>query len=104
MDPDDEVCLCFHVTQRKVVSYCRRENPPVASLISQCLSAGTGCGWCVPFLRKLHEQVRAGVPQPDLPISPREYAARRGRYRQTGEREEMPETPNPAAPPAEADQ
>ncbi|MCC6580307.1 MAG: (2Fe-2S)-binding protein [Phycisphaeraceae bacterium] len=81
MNPDDEVCLCFHVTQRKVVSYCRREQPLVPSLISQCLSAGTGCGWCIPFLKKLHDQVQAGVAEPDLPVSPREYAAKRQAYR-----------------------
>src|SRR6478672_7821445 len=53
---DDEVCFCFHVTLRKVRAFCRVEKPPVASLISQCLSAGTGCGWCRPMLRKIHQQ------------------------------------------------
>ncbi len=88
MNPDDDVCLCFRVSMRKIVNYCRREKPPVASLISECLSAGTGCMWCVPFLKKLHEQTMAGDPNPDLPVSPEEYASRRAKYRQTGEREE----------------
>ena len=88
MDPDDQVCLCFRVSQRKIVNYCRREKPPVASLISECLSAGTGCGWCVPFLKKLHQQVADGVAEPDLPVSPEVYAKRRLQYRQTGERTE----------------
>lgn len=88
MDPDDQVCLCFHVSKRKVVNYCRREKPPVVSLISECLSAGTGCGWCVPFLRKLHAQVMAGEPDPDLPVSPEAYATRRARFRDTGERDD----------------
>jgi len=88
MDPDDHVCLCFHVSQRKIVNYCRRENPPVVSLISECLSAGTGCGWCVPFLKKLHAQVKAGEHEPDLPVSPEEYARRRMKFRSTGERED----------------
>lgn len=87
MDPDDEVCLCFHVSLRKVAAYCKRKKPSVPSLISECLSAGTGCGWCIPFLRKIHEQVMQGEPQPDLPVSPAEYAARRLRYRQDGQRE-----------------
>ncbi len=84
---DDHVCLCFHVSKRKIVSFCRRERPPVASLISECLSAGTGCGWCVPFLKKLHEQTLAGLPNPDLPVSPEEYARKRTKYRATGQRE-----------------
>lgn len=86
MDPDDHVCLCFHVSKRKIVNYCRRERPCVVSLVSQCLSAGTGCGWCVPFLERLHEQVLSGEPDPDLPINPQEYARKRLRYRKTGDR------------------
>ncbi len=86
MDPDDHVCLCFHVSKRKIVNYCRRERPPVASLISECLSAGTGCGWCVPFLKRLHEQSQAGEETPDLPINPAEYAKKRMNFRKTGER------------------
>jgi bacterioferritin-associated ferredoxin len=53
---EDEICFCFHVTLRKIRSFCRVEKPPVASLISECLSAGTGCGWCRPMLRKIHKQ------------------------------------------------
>lgn len=86
MDPDDHVCLCFSVSKRKIVNYCRRERPPVASLISSCLAAGTGCGWCVPFLKSLHTQVARGDADPDLPFSPAEYAKQRQTFRQTGER------------------
>ena len=81
MEPDDKVCLCFNVFKRKIVNYCKRERPPVASLISECLSAGTGCGWCVPFIQTLHEQVQDGLANPDLPISPEEYASKRAAYR-----------------------
>ncbi|MEX2216395.1 MAG: hypothetical protein WD768_19950 [Phycisphaeraceae bacterium] len=91
MDPDDDVCLCFHVSKRKIVSFCKREKPAVASLISECLSAGTGCMWCVPFLKKLHAQAMAGVEDPDLPVSPEEYAKRRAQYRDSGERDESSE-------------
>ena len=86
MEPDDEVCLCFHVSLRKLANYIEREKPRVASQLSECLGAGTGCRWCVPFLVKLHEQAAAGET-PDLPVSPAEYARRRSRYRSTGERE-----------------
>jgi NAD(P)H-nitrite reductase large subunit len=88
MNDSDHVCLCFRVSKRKIVSFCQREKPPVASLISECLSAGTGCGWCVPFLKNLHQQVMEGVEQPDLPVSPEEYARKRASYRKTGEREQ----------------
>ena len=87
MDQDDNVCLCFHVSKRKIVNFCRRRRPPVASMISDCLSAGTGCGWCVPFLKSLHRQALEGTADPDLPDSPQEYAARRADYRRTGKRE-----------------
>ena len=88
MEPDAHVCLCFRVSKRKIVNYCRREKPPVASMISECLSAGTGCGWCVPYLKRLHEQTLAGEADPDLPINPEEYASKRASFRQTGQREE----------------
>lgn len=56
LSDDDELCFCFHVSLRKVRNFCRIEKPKVPSLISQCLSAGTGCGWCRPMLRKIHAQ------------------------------------------------
>lgn len=86
MDPDDQVCLCFHVSLRKIRTYLRRENPPVASLISECLSAGTGCGWCVPFLKHLHAQHQRGV-EPDLKISPEKYAGARLGYHKSNQRD-----------------
>ena len=69
MRPDDHVCLCFHVSQRKLVNYLKREQPTVASQLSQCLNAGTGCQWCVPFLQKLHAQWKRGE-EPNLPVAP----------------------------------
>jgi NAD(P)H-nitrite reductase large subunit len=87
MHPDDHVCLCFRVSKRKIVNYYRRERPPVASLINRELPAGTGCQWCVPFLEKLHQQVMADELEPDLPISPEQYAKRRAAYRRTGQRD-----------------
>jgi len=85
MHPDDHVCLCFRVSLRKIRAYMKREDPPVASLISDCLGAGTGCQWCVPFLKELHRQHEAGI-EPDLKVSPQEYAEGRLRYHKTGER------------------
>ncbi len=85
MEPDDHVCLCYRVSLRKVRGYLSREDPAVASLISECLDAGTGCGWCVPFLKKLHADHKAGA-LPDLKGSPEEYARLRERFRTTGKR------------------
>ena len=85
MDPDENVCLCFRVSLRKIRAYMARENPPVASLISECLGAGTGCQWCVPFLEHLHTQHQRGQT-PDLNVSPQGYAESRAAYRKTGER------------------
>ncbi len=56
MNDDDELCLCFHVTRRKVVQFIRAEKPTLASQLSQCYGAGTGCGWCRPFLKRLLEE------------------------------------------------
>ena len=88
VNDDDHVCLCFRVSKRKIVNFCKRQRPPVASLISECLSAGTGCGWCVPFLKNLHRQALDGDESPDLPVSPQDYASRRQHYRDTGERDD----------------
>jgi bacterioferritin-associated ferredoxin len=86
MNPDDEVCLCFHVSLRKVRNFLQRENPPVASLISECLGAGTGCQWCVPFLRHLHAQ-HAKNELVDLRVSPQQYIAARSDFHKTGQRD-----------------
>jgi bacterioferritin-associated ferredoxin len=84
MDLDDEVCLCFHVTQRKLLAHLRVHQPKVASQMSQCAGAGTGCGWCVPFLKRLFQQ---GLP---TNMSAAEYAELRVKYRETGERPDSP--------------
>ena len=85
MHPDDEVCLCFHVSLRKIAGFLERENPPVASLISDCLGAGTGCQWCVPYLKRLHKLHVEGKAI-SLGMSPEQYAGSRASYRTSGER------------------
>jgi len=87
VSPDDDVCLCFHVNLRKIRGFLAREQPPVASLISECLGAGTGCMWCVPFLKHLHAMHARGE-LPDLKISPEQYVLARSDYRETGTRDE----------------
>ena len=78
MDDDDELCLCFHVTRRKVVQFIRVNKPTLPSQLSECYGAGTGCGWCRPFLKKLLEQSDPdAVELPD----PTSYAVNRSEYR-----------------------
>ena len=86
MEPDDHICLCFRVSQRKLVTYLNRERPTVPSQLSDCLGAGTGCHWCVPFLEELHRQWAAGET-PNLDESPETYAARRKAFHKTGRRD-----------------
>lgn len=86
MKPDDKVCYCFHVSLRKLVNYARRERIRKASQLSQCLQAGTGCGWCIPVLKRIHSSVQAGMeinddaPLRDLPDTPGEYEEARKKY------------------------
>jgi bacterioferritin-associated ferredoxin len=84
MQLDDELCLCFHVTRRKVVNYLRIERPQRESQLAECHGAGTGCGWCRPFLKKLFEASREGAADvPELP-SADEYAGGRTKYVRAG--------------------
>ncbi len=82
MNPDDEICYCYHVSLRKLVNYSRRVRPNPPSRMTECLSAGTGCGWCIPFLVKIAES-------PDEfelgKMTTEEYAERRSEYRSSGE-------------------
>ena len=82
MELDDELCLCFHVTKRKVVNFIRLEKPARASQLSECYGAGTGCGWCRPFLRRLLDSAQADAPV-KLP-SANEYAQKRKQYVKDG--------------------
>ena len=84
MQLDDELCLCFHVSKRKVINYIRVERPQRVGQLSECFGAGTGCGWCRPFLERLFEEaVRVGTTNPDEP-TPEEYARQRAAYVRSG--------------------
>lgn len=107
MEPDDELCLCFHVTQRKVVNFIRVEKPARVGQLSECFGAGTGCGWCRPFLRRLFEDAQArqneagaqASQSASQEISAAEYAQRRAAYVRAGGG-----TPPPGATPIDPDQ
>ena len=92
MKPDDELCLCFHVTRRKVENYIRIEKPRHVAQLADCYGAGTGCGWCRPFLRQLFARAASDSAM-ELPAAS-EYAKRRGQYVRNGKG-----TPPPGATP-----
>lgn len=78
-DTDDRiVCLCFHVSKRKVLQYLRTNSPAKPSQLSECFGAGTGCGWCRPFLEKLWESEQPETVE--LP-SAEDYALQRDAFR-----------------------
>lgn len=110
MNADDELCLCFHVTKRKVTNWIRVTKPRRAGQLSECFGAGTGCGWCRPFLERLfHQAIAAGETTPDrAPLdatssatesaepTAEEYAQQRSQYVRAGKG-----TPPPGATPIE---
>ncbi len=83
MDPDDELCLCFHVTRRKVENYIRVEKPRRVAQLADCFGAGTGCGWCRPFLERLFEAAQGQAAEGELP-SATDYARGRSDYVHAG--------------------
>jgi len=95
LKPDDEICYCFHVSRRKLVNFARRHQPKVPSQLSECGGAGTGCGWCIPFLKQIFRQEVSGEPIEELEqITPEEYASGRADYVRAGKG-----TPPPGATP-----
>jgi NAD(P)H-nitrite reductase large subunit len=84
MDPDQKVCLCFHVTRRKLVNFLRLNRPRVPSQLSECGGAGTGCGWCIPFLKQLFQQAVSGGETELECLTPAEYERRRAAYIRAG--------------------
>jgi len=85
MELDEELCLCFHVTKRKVINFLRIEKPRSAGQLSECFGAGTGCGWCRPYLRRLFEESlgRAKDNTDSLPTAD-QYAQLRAKYVRAG--------------------
>lgn len=81
MDLDDTICHCFHVSKRKVVNFTRLHRPRRASQLSECFGAGTGCGWCVPFLTKIHQEIVGDAAVESDDITPQQYEAMRASYR-----------------------
>ena len=95
MNLDDKVCYCFHVSRRKLVNFARIHKPKVPSQLSECGGAGTGCGWCVPFLKQIFKQAVEGGDTTELEVlTAEEYEKRRAEYVKSGKG-----TPPPGATP-----
>lgn len=96
MRPDDDICYCYHVSLRKLMNYSRRVRPQRPSQMTGCLNAGTGCGWCIPFLTKIAHDPDA-FPANDM--TPEEYAERRKNYIKTAPKNTFDDLETkPAAP------
>ncbi len=95
MRPDEELCLCFHVTRRKVENYLRIERPRSAAQLADCYGAGTGCGWCRTYLRRLFDAAGRGDAADDVELpTASQYAEDRATYVRSGQG-----TPPPDATP-----
>jgi NAD(P)H-nitrite reductase large subunit len=81
---DCKVCYCFHVSGRKLVNYIRLYRPKVPSQLSECGGAGTGCGWCIPFLKQIYRQAADGGETELEQLTPEEYERRRACYVREG--------------------
>ncbi|RLS36008.1 MAG: (2Fe-2S)-binding protein [Planctomycetota bacterium] len=92
MELDDEVCLCFHVSKRKLLSYMRINKSRMrrASQLSECGGAGTGCGWCVGYLKRLFAQMNpeAATAEAALAAEPTPEEHRTGRASYLKQKEE----------------
>jgi NAD(P)H-nitrite reductase large subunit len=81
MGPDDKICYCYNVPYRKLWHFARREPLQRPSQMSECLGAGTGCGWCIPILKRIFDQARGETPSDVvIDLTPEEYARQRKSY------------------------
>ncbi|QDT35036.1 (2Fe-2S)-binding protein [Thalassoglobus polymorphus] len=92
MELGDTICFCFHVTKRKILNYLRIHKPRRASQLSECGGAGTGCGWCVNYLKKNFEAFEAGQTDADADLSMDDHAAGRSTYISEGKGTPRPGT------------
>lgn len=85
MNKDDQVCYCYHVSYRKLDHFAKRTKPKRASQLTECLGAGTGCGWCIPFLEKIFAASQSPDADAVVDLSPEEYAKARQSYIKTNQ-------------------
>jgi len=81
MGPDDQICYCCHVSFRKLYHFARRHHLQKPSQMSDCLGAGTGCGWCIPILKRVYEAAQSHVDRElIIEMTPEQYAEARRKY------------------------
>ncbi len=81
MGPDDKICYCYDVPCRKLWNFARRESLSRPSQMSECLGAGSGCGWCIPILKRIFESARRDDPEAlGIEMTSEEYARQRQGY------------------------
>lgn len=90
MELDDTLCYCFHITKRKIVNFIRVTRPKRASQLTECGGAGTGCGWCVRFLKKSFEQSQQASSLGDDGLCAADYARQRAAYIRSGQGKPAP--------------
>jgi bacterioferritin-associated ferredoxin len=103
MQADDELCLCFHITCRKVLNFIRVHQVKIPSQLADCGGAGTGCGWCRKQLEKLMILSSENPPSaadvegwlaehtPDR----QKYSEARAKYRRAKEQASQPQASQP---------
>ena len=84
MELDDTICYCFHISQRKILNFIRVHHPRRASQLSECGGAGTGCGWCVSYLKRYFNDSQAPLVDQMHVLNPEDYARQRAAYIQAG--------------------
>lgn len=84
MELDDTICYCFHISKRKILNHIRVHRPRRASQISECGGAGTGCGWCVSYLKKYFAESQGQLSGEGDALTANDYARQRAAYIQAG--------------------
>ena len=84
MEHDDTICYCFHITKRKILNFIRIHQPRRASQIAECGGAGTGCGWCVSFLKRYFAESQGQAAAGSELNSAEDYARQRAAYIKAG--------------------
>lgn len=102
MKLDDQVCYCFHVTKRKIMNFLRVHQPKRASQLSECGGAGTGCGWCIPYLQKCFQDYQQNKMLEEDSQTKADYEAGRAAYLKAGKGIARPGT-EPTPPLDESD-
>jgi len=72
--------LLFPCEQAEIVNYIRIHKLRRPSQVSQCGGAGTGCGWCVSYLKRYFEEAAGSDERDADAITPEEYAQQRAAY------------------------